>query len=34
MSLHLSREIAKLKKQLLSLCAAAEENVQRAVAAV
>ena len=34
MSLHLAREIAKLKKQLLALCAAAEENVQRAVVAV
>jgi phosphate transport system protein len=33
MSVHLQREIEKLKKQLLSLCAVVEDQVQRAIEA-
>src|SRR3972149_4381711 len=34
MSVHLQREIERLKRQLLSLCALAEEQVQSAVRAL
>jgi phosphate transport system protein len=34
MSVHLSKEVAKLKKKILQLCAEVEENVRRAVLSV